>query len=137
MITKPSGRPSGYKIAALATALVLGAASPVQAYIGPGAGFAVVSSALVILTAMLSAVLTLFTWPVRWTVRSIRGRRAFARAKVKRVVIIGLDGMEPTLVEQYMSEGRLPNLARLRAKGVYRRLGTTLPALTPTAWHRF
>lgn len=112
-------------------------ADPAQAYIGPGAGFAVLSSALAVLTAMLSAVLTLFTWPVRWVIRSIRGRRAFARAKVKRVVIIGLDGMEPTLVERYMAEGRMPNFARLRERGCYHRLGTTLPALTPVAWASF
>ena len=121
----------------LAIVLVLAAAGPAQAYIGPGAGFAVLSSALVILTAMLSAVLTLFTWPVRWVIRSIRGQRAFARAKVRRVVIVGLDGMEPTLVEQYMADGRMPNLARLREKGHYSRLATTLPALTPTAWASF
>jgi predicted AlkP superfamily phosphohydrolase/phosphomutase len=97
----------------------------------------VISSVLVILGAAFSAGLALFTWPVRWAVRAYRGRKALARARVKRVVIIGLDGMEPTLVEQYMAEGRLPHLSRLQADGCYRRLATTLPALTPVAWASF
>ena len=112
-------------------------AAPAHAYIGPGAGFAVLSSALVIVGAMASAVLMLFTWPVRWALRAYRGRQAHARARVKRVVIIGLDGMEPTLVEQYMAAGQAPNFVRLREQGCYHRLATTLPALTPVAWSSF
>lgn len=121
----------------LAAIALLLTAAPAQAYIGPGAGFAVLSSALVIVGAMASAILMLFTWPIRWCIRAYRGRKAHARARVKRVVIIGLDGMDPTLVEGYLAEGRLPNLARLRKQGCYRRLGTTLPALTPVAWASF
>ncbi len=121
----------------IAVLVFLVAATPAQAYIGPGAGFAVISSALVILGAMASAVLMLFTWPIRWCVRAYKGRKAHAKARVKRVVIIGLDGMEPTLVEQYMGQGRMPNLARLKENGYYNRLGTTLPALTPVAWASF
>ncbi|MFH0980035.1 MAG: alkaline phosphatase family protein [Planctomycetota bacterium] len=125
------------RVMLLAGVAVLVTAAPVYAYIGPGAGFAVLSSALVIVGAMASAVLMLFTWPIRWCIRAYKGRKAHARARVKRVVIIGLDGMEPTLVEQYMGEGRMPHLARLRERGCYRRLGTTLPALTPVAWASF
>ena len=117
--------------------VVLALVTPAQAYIGPGAGFAVLSSALVIVVAMASAVLMLFTWPIRWCLRAYKGRRARTRARVRRVVIIGLDGMEPRLVEQYMADGRMPNLSRLRAEGCYRKLGTTLPALTPVAWASF
>ena len=36
-----------------------------------------------------------------------------------------------------MAEGRLPNLARLREQGTYRRLRTTFPALSPVAWSTF
>lgn len=132
-----SRRRSAGRVALLAGCLFVALAEPAQAYIGPGAGFAVLSSALVILTAMLSAILTLFTWPARWVIRAIRGRRAFARAKVRRVVFVGLDGMDAGLVERYMEEGRLPNLAALRKKGYYSRLATTLPAITPTAWSSF
>ena len=60
-----------------------------------------------------------------------------ARARVKRVVILGLDGMEPSLAEKYMAEGKMPNLARLAAQGCYRKLATTAPPLSPVAWSTF
>ena len=36
-----------------------------------------------------------------------------------------------------LQAGELPQLARLRAQGSYRRLGTTTPAQTPVAWSTF
>lgn len=125
------------RITLLAVVAALAATAPAQAYIGPGAGFAVLGSFLVFFVAMVSAVITLFTWPIRWVFRAIRGRRALARAKVKRVVVLGLDGMEPSLVEKYSAEGKLPNLVKLRAQGCFRKLGTTLPPLSPVAWSSF
>ncbi len=56
---------------------------------------------------------------------------------MKRVVVVGLDGLDPGLAESWMTAGALPNLARLRARGGYRRLATTLPAQTPVAWSSF
>jgi len=129
--------PTAGRVLLTAAALLLALAEPAQAYIGPGAGFAVLSSFLVVFVAFVSAFFTLLTWPIRWVFRAIRGRKAFRRARVKRVVFIGLDGMEPTLVEQYVTEGRMPNMARLGKQGCYKRLATTLPALTPTAWASF
>jgi len=54
-----------------------------------------------------------------------------------RVVVLGGDGMEPTLLERWMASGDLPNLARLRAAGTYSRLRTTVPAESPVAWSSF
>lgn len=107
------------------------------AYIGPGAGFAVGTTFVTFFVALLSGLSGILLWPFRWAIRFIRGRRAHARAQVKRFVILGLDGMEPKLVDQYMAEGKLPNLRRLKQKGTYRRLGTTLPPLSPVAWSSF
>jgi predicted AlkP superfamily phosphohydrolase/phosphomutase len=121
----------------LVLGLVAACVPPAEAYIGPGAGFAITSSLLVIMWTMLAAALTLLTWPLRWVIRTIRGRRAFAHAKIRRLVILGLDGMEPSLAERFMAEGRMPNLARLKARGSYRRLGTTTPPLSPVAWSTF
>jgi len=39
-----------------------------------------------------------------------------------RVAVIGLDGAEPTLVEELMESGAMPALARLRQRGAYCRL---------------
>ena len=55
----------------------------------------------------------------------------------KKVVVIGLDGFEPKIVEPLLAAGELPNLAQLREHGGYSRLRTTAPALTPAAWSSF
>ncbi len=120
-----------------AVILVLGLTSPAQAYIGPGAGFAIASSLFVIIWTMFLAFLTILFWPFRWVIRSIKGRRAFARSRIKRLVILGLDGMEPSLVDRFMGEGKMPNLKRLKEMGSYRLLGTTTPPLSPVAWSSF
>jgi len=108
-----------------------------EAYIGPGAGFAVVGSFLAMFVAILSGLLALFTWPVRYVIRAIRRRKAFARSRVRRFVILGLDGMDPVLTERFLAEGKLANFARMRDKGCFKRLTTTLPSMSPVAWSSF
>ncbi len=54
-----------------------------------------------------------------------------------KVIVIGLDGLEPKIVEAMLKAGELPNLARLRAQGGYCRIQTTYPAQTPVAWSTF
>ncbi len=54
-----------------------------------------------------------------------------------RVLVLGLDGADPELVERLLAAGRLPTLARLRRDGAYGPLRSTLPAVTPTAWSSF
>ena len=56
---------------------------------------------------------------------------------MKKVIVIGLDGLEPKIVEPLLAEGELPNLAKLRSQGGYGRLQTTFPAQTPVAWSTF
>ncbi|MCP4630227.1 MAG: twin-arginine translocation signal domain-containing protein, partial [bacterium] len=55
----------------------------------------------------------------------------------KKVIVIGIDGMDPRLSEQMMDEGHLPNFAKLRKQGGYRRLGTSIPPQSPVAWANF
>jgi len=92
---------------------LLSAPAPAEAYVGPGAGFAFVSSIFILLFTMLLAVVTLLTWPVRLAVQKIRGNRALAASRVKRVIVLGLDGQDPELTEQLMDEGVLPNFSKL------------------------
>ena len=54
-----------------------------------------------------------------------------------KVIVIGLDGLDPETTERLMDAGRLPALARLRKEGVYGRLETTNPAQSPVAWATF
>lgn len=53
---------------------------------------------------------------------------------MSRMLLIGLDGMEPALAERWMEQGYLPHLARIRAMGTYVRLGSTIPPATLPAW---
>lgn len=58
-------------------------------------------------------------------------------AAVRRVLVLGLDGLEPRVAEPMLEAGTLPALARLRAMGAYARVATTYPAQTPVAWSTF
>ena len=107
------------------------------AYIGPGAGIALMGSFFAIIISMIISMAVIATWPARYIWRAVRGRKALVRAKVRRVVILGLDGLEPSLTEKFLDEGILPNLAKLKEFGTYRRLGTTCPPLSPVAWSSF
>jgi predicted AlkP superfamily phosphohydrolase/phosphomutase len=56
---------------------------------------------------------------------------------MKKVIVIGLDGLEPKIVEALLATGELPNLAKIREQGGYTRLRTTYPPQTPVAWSTF
>src|SRR5579864_4584695 len=56
---------------------------------------------------------------------------------MKRVIVLGLDGLEPTIVERLLQQNELPNFQKVRNAGYYGRLGTTYPAQTPVAWSSF
>lgn len=110
---------------------------PAGAYIGPGAGFAFLSSFLVFFLTFLLAIFSFLSWPIRVLFRVFKGGNPYKKSRIDRAVIIGLDGLEPTLVERYMEEGMLPNFSALRKEGGYARLQTTTPAISPVAWSSF
>ena len=107
------------------------------AYVGPGAGFAFLGSFLTLLIAFVLGALSILIWPFRVLWRAVTRRQGFKNARVKKIIFLGLDGLEPDLTERFISEGKLPNLARLREEGIYRRLRTTFPPLSPVAWSTF
>jgi predicted AlkP superfamily phosphohydrolase/phosphomutase len=121
----------------LAVLVLLLASRDAHAYLGPGAGFTIVSTFFVLFAAMVSAFVVLLTWPFRWVFKKIFRPRRAGLAKTHRVVIVGLDGQDPELTEKWMNAGLLPNFSRLREVGSFARLGTTLPAESPVAWSSF
>lgn len=123
--------------AGLVAAGILALSAPAHAYIGPGAGFALISSFFTVVAAVATAVLALAAFPVRALVRAARRRRATGKARYRKVIVLGLDGLEPTIVEPMLDSGELPHLASLRERGTYARLGTSTPALSPVAWSTF
>lgn len=59
----------------------------------------------------------------------------YSAAHGKRVIVLGVDGMDPGFLERHWNA--LPNIARLRDTGGFRRLRTTTPPQSPVAWSTF
>src|SRR3954451_23588250 len=60
-----------------------------------------------------------------------------ALAAEQKVIVLGFDGVDARYTEKWMNEGKLPNMARLRASGTFRPLMPTTPAQTPVSWSTF
>jgi predicted AlkP superfamily phosphohydrolase/phosphomutase len=112
-------------------------ALPLSAYIGPGAGFAFLSSFLVLFLTFFLAIFSFLSWPFRFLLRLIKGQKAYKKSHINRLLVLGLDGMDPVLVDKYMARGKLPHLAKLVDKGSYHKLETTTPSISPVAWSSF
>ena len=125
------------RVSICAILCVLGAPAAAHAYIGPGAGFALVSSFLSFVLAFFAAFLALLTFPLRMLWKRMRRKRAPRAPRADKVIVLGLDGLDPAICERLMAAGRLPNLSRLAAAGTFRRLGTSTPAMSPVAWSTF
>jgi predicted AlkP superfamily phosphohydrolase/phosphomutase len=55
----------------------------------------------------------------------------------RKVAVFGLDGITLDLLQPWLDEGRLPNLARLLATGASGRLRSTVPPVSASAWASF
>jgi len=56
----------------------------------------------------------------------------------KKMIVLGLDGLDPVLTRRWIDEGRLPAFRKLLEQGGdFRPLGTSLPPQTPVAWSNF
>ena len=98
------GRKSAMTALAALVAALLFLPAPAEAYIGPGAGFALLSSFLVVFTTIIIALLSLLIWPFRMTWRFLR-RKTQAKPWVKRLIIVGFDGQDPKLTDKFMKRG--------------------------------
>lgn len=128
---------SSAKRSLLALALVILTPVFASAYIGPGAGFAFVGSALVLIAAIFMAIITLITFPLRMLWKALFSTDPYKDSKINRVVILGLDGLDPELTDHYIEQGMMPNLKKLRETGSDHRLRTTFPGISPVAWSSF
>jgi len=59
------------------------------------------------------------------------GGRGAAR---ERAIVLGLDGVDPDVVDLLVAEGQLPNFAKLREAGAHARLLSSEPLLSPILW---
>jgi predicted AlkP superfamily phosphohydrolase/phosphomutase len=65
--------------------------------------------------------------------------KVYGRARTaKKMIVLGLDGMDPVLTKTWIDEGRLPAFRKLLLQGGdFRPLRTSLPPQTPVAWSNF
>ncbi|MFH1570866.1 MAG: alkaline phosphatase family protein [Gemmatimonadota bacterium] len=59
------------------------------------------------------------------------------REPVPRLLVLGIDGMDPQILQRLMDQGRLPHFQALAARGGCRPLQTTMPPQSPVAWSTF
>jgi len=76
-----------------------------------------------------------FAWAI--LIGAALGASAVAAADRPKVVILGFDGADAGLVSKWMDEGKLPNLAKLKAEGSFSPLQPTNPPQTPVSWSSF
>lgn len=67
------------------------------------------------------------------------GLPAIARPKPKgrSVVVLGIDGMDPGLLQNFIKKGMMPHAQRLIQSGSFSPLGTSNPPQSPVAWANF
>ncbi len=51
--------------------------------------------------------------------------------------VLGVDGMDPVILERLMREGKMPSFSRLAEEGTLQRLATSNPPQSPVAWSTF
>ena len=52
----------------------------------------------------------------------------------QKIIILGIDGMDPQLLKKFMAENKMPNFSALIEKGSFRLLTTSIPPQSPVAW---
>jgi predicted AlkP superfamily phosphohydrolase/phosphomutase len=51
-----------------------------------------------------------------------------------RLIVLGIDGMDPDLLKRFMAEGKMPNFKKLAQQGSFLPLTTSTPPQSPVAW---
>ena len=65
---------------------------------------------------------------------SLTPEKMINEPKHPKVVVIGIDGFSPEIMDKLMSEGKLPNFKKISQTGTYARLATSYPPNSPVAW---
>jgi predicted AlkP superfamily phosphohydrolase/phosphomutase len=60
--------------------------------------------------------------------------KTFNLKPFKRVIILGVDGLDPIVLKGIFARGGCPNLRRIADSGYFEKLGTSNPPQSPVAW---
>jgi len=85
----------------------------------------------------LAALLLVIAAAIAPTRSGTGARAARADGGTKNPFVLGIDGMDPHLLEKFTAEGRMPHFERLMKEGSYAHLGTSVPPQSPVAWSNF
>ncbi len=58
-------------------------------------------------------------------------------SRQRRVLILGVDGMDPVVLRELSDAGRVPNFTRVIDLGSFKPLATSIPPQSPVAWSNF
>lgn len=61
-------------------------------------------------------------------------RRGTSAVQRHKLIVLGIDGMDPVLLRQFIAKGEMPHFAALAAKGSFLPLQTSIPPQSPVAW---
>jgi predicted AlkP superfamily phosphohydrolase/phosphomutase len=59
------------------------------------------------------------------------------RDTAKKMIVLGLDGLDPYLLQSMIEQGNLPYFKQLRDRGDFHSLRTSIPPQSPVAWANF
>ena len=122
----------------LCISLLLCAVSrPALGYVGPGAGFALATSFMALFVTIVVVFFVLAALPVRLFLRAVGLGVKRPKGKVRRVVIVGLDGLDPRIATEMMDAGEMPHFKKIAERGHFGPLRTTCPSVSPVAWSTF
>lgn len=120
-------------------------------YIDPGSGFPFLTGATFLWTILFGFfglfilfIKCFFRWFRRFwwiifllIILSILLKLKGEEAMNKRIIILGIDAMDPHITEKLIAEGKLPNFSKLKSLGSYSKLKTTVPAESVVCWTSF
>ncbi|MFC1504383.1 alkaline phosphatase family protein [Spirochaetota bacterium] len=134
--------------------------TPLFPYIDPGSGLPILTNLTAIIGSIIAFLAAAF-FPVKILLGKVRNNRKLfftiialsiiiiavlliagisilSRSSTdKKLIVIGIDALDPDLVEKYTGEGILPHFKKLMDNGDFKRLTTTTPPQSPVAWSAF
>jgi predicted AlkP superfamily phosphohydrolase/phosphomutase len=85
------------------------------------------------ITITIASVIALLVTMIVLTV----GGRSIAQDADKKMMVLGIDGMDYKLLRRFIDAGEMPNFAKLAQRGGFRPLTTSIPPQSPVAWSNF
>lgn len=85
----------------------------------------------IIAAILLFVIIMMFSSDI---VKQIQNKDKMRDSKYNKVLVIGIDGTDPRIIDQMIKEGKLPNFKKITGQGSYSRLKVFVPAQSPVAW---